>query len=107
MTICDGHIHLRPGYADDVRLAANAEGAARYSVLALSQLRADPAENPETLLAKALAEFMFGDQDALIQVDMSEYMEKFNVSRLVGSPPGYVGHGEGGRPGALLRAVQP
>ena len=51
----------------------------------------------KTLLAKALAEFMFGDQDALIQVDMSEYMEKFNVSRLVGSPPGYVGHGEGGQ----------
>ncbi len=50
----------------------------------------------KTLLAKALAEFMFGDPDALIQVDMSEYMEKFNVSRLVGSPPGYVGHGEGG-----------
>ncbi len=50
----------------------------------------------KTLLAKALAEFMFGDADALIQVDMSEYMEKFNVSRLVGSPPGYVGHGEGG-----------
>ena len=50
----------------------------------------------KTLLAKALAEFMFGDADALIQGDMSEYMEKFNVSRLVGSPPGYVGHGEGG-----------
>ncbi len=50
----------------------------------------------KTLLAKALTEFMFGDQDALIQVDMSEYMEKFNVSRLVGSPPGYIGHGEGG-----------
>jgi len=50
----------------------------------------------KTLLAKALAEFMFGSQDALIQVDMSEYMEKFNVSRLVGSPPGYVGHDEGG-----------
>ncbi len=50
----------------------------------------------KTLLAKALAEFMFGDEDALIQVDMSEYMEKFNVSRLIGSPPGYVGHGEGG-----------
>ena len=50
----------------------------------------------KTLLAKALAEFMFGDPDALIQIDMSEYMEKFNVSRLVGSPPGYVGHGEGG-----------
>ena len=50
----------------------------------------------KTLLAKALAELLFGDSDALIQVDMSEYMEKFNVSRLVGSPPGYVGHGEGG-----------
>lgn len=50
----------------------------------------------KTLLAKALAEFMFGDADSLIQIDMSEYMEKFNVSRLVGSPPGYVGHGDGG-----------
>ncbi len=50
----------------------------------------------KTLLAKAMAEFMFGDPDSLIQVDMSEYMEKFNVSRLIGSPPGYVGHGEGG-----------
>ena len=50
----------------------------------------------KTLLAKSLAEFLFGDAEALIQVDMSEYMEKFNVSRLVGSPPGYVGHGEGG-----------
>ena len=51
----------------------------------------------KTLLAKTLAEFMFGDPEALIRVDMSEYMEKFNVSRLVGSPPGYVGHGEGGQ----------
>ncbi|MCQ2377728.1 MAG: ATP-dependent Clp protease ATP-binding subunit [Victivallaceae bacterium] len=50
----------------------------------------------KTLLAKTLAEFIFGDADALIQIDMSEYMEKFNVSRLVGSPPGYVGYGEGG-----------
>lgn len=50
----------------------------------------------KTLLAKTLAEFMFGNSDALIHLDMSEYMEKFNVSRLVGSPPGYVGHGEGG-----------
>ena len=45
----------------------------------------------KTLLAKALAEFMFGDQEALIQIDMSEYMEKHAVSRLVGAPPGYVG----------------
>ncbi|MCE5303252.1 MAG: AAA family ATPase, partial [Planctomycetaceae bacterium] len=51
----------------------------------------------KTLLAKALAEFMFGDADALIQIDMSEYMEKHNVSRLVGAPPGYVGYEEGGQ----------
>ena len=51
----------------------------------------------KTLLAKALAEFMFDDTDALITVDMSEYMEKFSVSRFVGSPPGYVGYDEGGQ----------
>lgn len=51
----------------------------------------------KTLLAKAIAEIMFGDKEALIQFDMSEYMEKFNVSRLVGSPPGYVGYEEGGQ----------
>lgn len=50
----------------------------------------------KTLMAKTVAEQMFGDAEALIQVDMSEYMEKFNVSRMVGSPPGYVGHDEGG-----------
>ncbi|MEM6458092.1 MAG: ATP-dependent Clp protease ATP-binding subunit [Planctomycetota bacterium] len=51
----------------------------------------------KTLLAKALATFMFGDQDALIRIDMSEYMEKHNVSRLIGAPPGYVGYEEGGQ----------
>lgn len=51
----------------------------------------------KTLLARALAEFMFGDEDAIIQLDMSEYMERFNVSRLVGAPPGYVGYEEGGQ----------
>ena len=51
----------------------------------------------KTLLAKSLAEQMFGDSKSLIQLDMSEYMEKFNVSRLVGSPPGYVGYEEGGQ----------
>ncbi|MHC5025820.1 MAG: ATP-dependent Clp protease ATP-binding subunit [Planctomycetota bacterium] len=51
----------------------------------------------KTLLAKALAEFMFGDADALIYLDMSEYMEKHNVSRLIGAPPGYVGYEEGGQ----------
>ena len=51
----------------------------------------------KTLLAKKLAEFLFNSDDALIRVDMSEYMEKFNVSRLVGAPPGYVGYEEGGQ----------
>jgi ATP-dependent Clp protease ATP-binding subunit ClpC len=51
----------------------------------------------KTLLARALAEFMFGNADAMIQIDMSEYMEKHNVSRLVGAPPGYVGYEEGGQ----------
>ena len=51
----------------------------------------------KTLLSKALAEFMFGDADSLIAIDMSEYMEKHNVSRLIGAPPGYVGYEEGGQ----------
>jgi len=51
----------------------------------------------KTYLAKCLAEFMFGDPDALIRIDMSEYMEKYNVSRLIGSSPGYVGYEEGGQ----------
>jgi ATP-dependent Clp protease ATP-binding subunit ClpC len=51
----------------------------------------------KSLLARALAEFMFGNEDALVQLDMSEYMEKFNVSRLIGAPPGYVGYEEGGQ----------
>ena len=51
----------------------------------------------KTLLAKTLANFMFDDEESFIQIDMSEYMEKFNASRLVGSPPGYIGHDEGGQ----------
>ena len=57
----------------------------------------------KTELAKTLAEFLFGDESALIQLDMSEYMEKHTVSRLVGSPPGYVGYDEGGQ---LTEAVR-
>jgi ATP-dependent Clp protease ATP-binding subunit ClpC len=57
----------------------------------------------KTELSKALAEFLFGDEDMLIQLDMSEYMEKHTVSRLIGSPPGYVGYEEGGQ---LTEAVR-
>ena len=57
----------------------------------------------KTESAKTLADFLFGDEDALIQIDMSEYMEKHAVSRLVGSPPGYVGYDEGGQ---LTEAVR-
>ena len=57
----------------------------------------------KTELARALAEFMFDTQDAMIRIDMSEYMEKHSVSRLVGAPPGYVGYEEGGQ---LTEAVR-
>jgi ATP-dependent Clp protease ATP-binding subunit ClpC len=58
---------------------------------------AGPTGVGKTLLAKRLAHFMFGDENALVQIDMSEYMEKHNVSRLIGAPPGYVGYEEGGQ----------
>jgi ATP-dependent Clp protease ATP-binding subunit ClpC len=57
----------------------------------------------KTLMARALAQFLFDDQEAIIRVDMSEYMERFNVSRLMGAPPGYVGYEEGGQ---LTEAVR-
>ena len=58
---------------------------------------AGPSGVGKTWLSKALANFLFGDEDALIQLDMSEYTEKHTVSRLFGSPPGYVGYEEGGQ----------
>src|SRR2546429_244249 len=58
---------------------------------------AGPTGVGKTLLAKQLAKFMFGDENALVQIDMSEYMEKHNVSRLIGAPPGYIGYEEGGQ----------
>src|SRR5438477_2516945 len=57
----------------------------------------------KTLLARALAEFLFDDENAMTRIDMSEYMEKHSVSRLVGAPPGYVGYDEGGQ---LTEAVR-
>jgi ATP-dependent Clp protease ATP-binding subunit ClpC len=58
---------------------------------------AGPTGVGKTLLAKQLAKFMFGDENALLQIDMSEYSEKHNVSRLIGAPPGYIGYEEGGQ----------
>ena len=57
----------------------------------------------KTELARKLAEFMFNDEKALIRVDMSEYMEKYSVSKMIGSPPGYVGHEEGGALTEMVR----
>src|SRR5205814_6484156 len=57
----------------------------------------------KTELARALAEFLFDDENAIVRIDMSEYMEKFTVSRLTGAPPGYVGYEEGGQ---LTEAVR-
>lgn len=62
-----------------------------------------PTGTGKTETVKAIAEYMFGDTDAMVRIDMSEYQEKFNVSRLIGAPPGYVGHEEGGQ---LTEAVR-
>ena len=62
-----------------------------------------PTGSGKTYLARALAEFMFGSSDAMVRLDMSEYMEKHTISRLVGAPPGYVGYEEGGQ---LTEAVR-
>jgi len=64
---------------------------------------AGPTGVGKTLLAKRLAHFMFGDENALVQLDMSEYMEKHNVSRLTGAPPGYIGYEEGGQLAEKIR----
>ncbi|MDE1838248.1 MAG: AAA family ATPase, partial [Euryarchaeota archaeon] len=69
----------------------------------LSFLFLGPTGVGKTELARALAEFLFGGEDSLVRIDMSEYMEKFAVSRLVGAPPGYVGYEEGGQ---LTEAVR-
>jgi ATP-dependent Clp protease ATP-binding subunit ClpC len=63
----------------------------------------DPPGVGKTELARALADFLFGNEESLVRVDMSEYMEKFSVSRLIGAPPGYVGYEEGGQ---LTEAVR-
>ena len=67
-------------------------------------LFAGPTGTGKTELAKALAEFLFGSESCLLRFDMSEYMEEHSVSKLIGSPPGYIGHDEGGRLTDAVRA---
>jgi ATP-dependent Clp protease ATP-binding subunit ClpC len=99
----EGELHKRV-VSQDQAVAAVAK-AVRRSRSGLKDPRrptgcfifAGPTGVGKTLLAKALAEYMFGDADALVHIDMSEYMEKHNISRLIGAPPGYVGYEEGGQ----------
>ena len=88
--VCQAIRRTRAGLKDPKRPAARSSSSG-------------PSGVGKTELAKTLAEFLFGDETALIQLDMSEYMEKHTVSRLVGSPPGYVGYEEGGQ---LTEAVR-
>lgn len=102
-------LHLRViGQEEAVKAIAKATRRARAGLKdpkrpAGSFIFLGPSGVGKTELTKALAEYLFGDEDALIQIDMSEYMEKHSVSRLIGSPPGYVGHEEGGQ---LTEAVR-
>jgi len=103
---------------DIQKIVIGQEAACRSVARALRRSRADlkdprrpigsfmflgPTGVGKTMLAKTLAETMFGNPDSIIQVDMSEYMEKFSVSRLIGSPPGYVGYEEGGQLSEAVR----
>src|SRR6185503_11211077 len=73
------------------------------AITAVSFIFLGPSGVGKTELARTLADFLFGDEEAMIRIDMSEYMEKHAVSRLVGSPPGYIGYDEGGQ---LTEAVR-
>lgn len=90
------------GQAEAVKLVADAVRRSRAGLQdpnrpIASFIFLGPTGVGKTELARALAEFMFGDEEAMIRIDMSEYMERFAVSRLIGSPPGYVGYEEGGQ----------
>ncbi|MCX7956301.1 MAG: ATP-dependent Clp protease ATP-binding subunit [Endomicrobia bacterium] len=98
----ENEIHKRiVGQDEAVRIVANAIRRSRTGIKDPrkpigSFLFLGPTGVGKTELAKALAEFMFGNEESIIRIDMSEYSEKFNVSRLIGAPPGYVGYEEGG-----------
>src|SRR5690606_34523744 len=105
----ESHIRQRVvGQDDAVRAVADAVRRARAGLQRRNQpigtfLFLGPTGVGKTELAKALAEFLFDDESAMLRIDMSEYMEKHAVARMIGAPPGYVGYDEGG---ALTEAVR-
>jgi ATP-dependent Clp protease ATP-binding subunit ClpC len=105
----EGFLHKRVvGQEEPVRAIAKAVRRARTGLKDPKRpigtfMFLGPTGVGKTLLAKSLAEFLFGSEDALIKIDMSEFMERHNVSRLVGAPPGYIGYEEGGQ---LTEAVR-
>ncbi len=99
----EGELHKRVVSQDEgIKLVAKAVRRSRSGLKDPKRpmatfLFSGPTGVGKTLLAKTLAEFMFGDEDALVQIDMSEYQERHNISRLIGAPPGFVGFEEGGQ----------
>ncbi len=99
----EGELHKRVVSQDEgIKLVAKAVRRSRSGLKDPKRpmatfLFSGPTGVGKTLLAKTLAEFMFGDEDALVQIDMSEYQERHNISRLIGAPPGFVGFDEGGQ----------
>src|SRR5256714_116361 len=98
----EGHLHLRVvGQDEAIKAVANAVRRARAGLQDPNRplgsfIFLGPTGVGKTELSRALAEFLFDDENAMIRIDMSEYMEKHTVSRLIGAPPGYVGYEEGG-----------
>ncbi len=105
----EGHLHKRIiGQSEAVKSVANAVRRARVGLQSAKRpiasfIFAGPTGVGKTELAKALATYMFGSQEAIIRLDMSEFMESHTISKLIGSPPGFVGYGEGGQ---LTEAVR-
>src|SRR5262249_42484311 len=103
------HLHLRVvGQNEAVRAVSNAIRRARAGLQDPNRplgsfIFLGPTGVGKTELARALAEFLFDDEQAMVRLDMSEYMEKHTVSRMIGAPPGYVGYEEGGQ---LTEAVR-
>jgi len=109
LTNLESHLHQRIiGQDEPVKAVANALRRARVGLKSAARpiasfIFAGPTGVGKTELAKALAQFLFGSQEALIRIDMSEYMESHTISKLIGSPPGFVGYGDGGQ---LTEAVR-